>query len=104
MGGQEPDDSNKVYGIPGVSEYPMPITPEYIRDWKAWDKSDAGKAYKRADAEYKKAQKAYDAKVVKDKAAAKKQKVEYDPRDLRHRAGQAGEQRAGVPGGQAPAA
>jgi hypothetical protein len=76
---KEPDDSNKVYGIPGVTEYPMPITPEYIREWKAWDKSDAGKAHKRADAEYKKAQKAYDAKVVKDKAAAKKQKVGYDP-------------------------
>ena len=76
---KEPDDSNKVYGIPGVTEYPMPITPEYISAWTAWDKSDAGKAYKKSDAEYKKAQKAYDAKVVKDKAAAKKLKVEYDP-------------------------
>ena len=76
---KEPDDSNKVYGIPGVTEYPMPITPEYISAWKAWDTSEAGKAYKQADAAYTKAQKAYDAKVAKDKAAAKKAGTTYDP-------------------------
>lgn len=76
---EEPDDSNKVYGIPGVDKYPMPPPPEYVKEWKAWRDSAAGKAWKKADDAYNKDKKAYEEKVKKAKAAAAKAKTDYDP-------------------------
>jgi hypothetical protein len=76
---EEPDDSNKVYGIPGVDKYPMPPPPEYVKEWKAWRDGAAGKAWKKADDSYKKDLKAYEEKVKKAKAAAAKAKTTYDP-------------------------
>ena len=76
---EEPDDSNKVYGIPGVTDYPMPPPPEYVKEWKAWRDSDAGKAWKKADTAFQKDTKAYEDKVKKAKAAATKAKTPYDP-------------------------
>ena len=75
---EEPDDSNKVYGIPGAT-YPMPPPPEYVKEWKAWRDSAAGKDWAKADAAYKKDAKAYEEKVRKAKAAAAKAKTPFDP-------------------------
>ena len=76
---KKPDDSNMVYAIPGVTDYPMPPPPDYVAEWKAWRVSDAGRAWRKAERAYKRDLRAYERKVKKAKKAASKAGAAFDP-------------------------
>jgi hypothetical protein len=79
---ERPDDSNLVYAIPGVVDYPMPPPPEYVRKWKAWSKGEAGREWRKAKREYKRELKAYEKQVKKARKAAAKAGTAFDPTAL----------------------
>jgi hypothetical protein len=68
---KKPDGSNMVLAVAGAT-YPMPVPPEYVAEWAAWRKSDAGKAWAAAEEAFKKDKRAWDkAKKEWDAKAAK---------------------------------
>ena len=57
--GKTVDRSNKVHKFAGI-DYPMPFVPEFLEAWHAWAASPEGKQYKKDQAAYETALKAWD--------------------------------------------
>ena len=82
--GKPPDESNMVLAIPGA-RYPLPPTPEYVKEWTDFSKTPEGKkylaekkAYKQAKAKWDEAKKQWDVKTAAAKTAEEKAKTDAE--------------------------
>jgi hypothetical protein len=81
---EKPDDSNMVRHM-ADARYPMPVPPEYVKEWTDWSKTPEGKkwlsdteAYKKAKPKYDYAKKGWDLQAAKVKALEDKAKTDAE--------------------------